>query len=486
MQMDKQNRDMEGLQPVQIESYPEAVDWNHNQRSNSVRAPEPLISELRPNEEKQLAYIESSTLVCSDREAGYPAGALQSDPTPLEFGQHTRPESKLCGLSKRTFVIAVALLAVIILAAVLGGVLGTVLKGNSQEHDSDNTTQPNTNQPAENTNQPADNTNEPSQKSHSPVDKTGFALLTPAIGTSTFAYYSTDDGLVEVEYKMGLFANASVTPVKITNNAKPTSPLAAVEITPPGLSLYRIVFYLDNDNRLNFVNTTLNSNWSEPYIVFEDMTAEPNTRALSAIAGSGGYDALSGIRVYFGSSNDTIQEVGIHFGEAIGGDLVGQWYKWSAFSGTDSTAGVASVLVDGESHVYMRNRSTGSLLRYVWSYALDDTKWDQEGIDASTIEEVHTGGSIAATSIRARADYIFYHTSSVGGATVAALCSGSSCVNVAPEKKGLARTAVGYSLAATADNEIAFVVNQDELDSSNMLCTSVKRGGVTDSTILST
>ncbi|PIA89290.1 hypothetical protein CB0940_06755 [Cercospora beticola] len=348
----------------------------------------------------------------SDHQAAYAADAPHNDPTPLELSQHARSRGR----------------------------------------------------PAENISQHADSTNELSQKSRSPVDKTGVALLTSAVGKSTFVYYSTEYGLVESQYKTGLSANASATPVKIANNAKPTSPIAAVG-GPPGLSLYRTVFYFDNDNLLNFVNTTLNSDWSEPYIVFEDMIAEPNTRALSAIAGSCGNDALSGIRVYFGSSNGTIQEVGIYFGEAIGENLVGQWYKWNTFSGTDPKSGVASVL-------------------YVWSYAENSTKWD-DGVDASETDRVIEGGSIAATSVGEGPDFIFYHAAD--GTAVGALCPpGASCLNFASRLKALAQAPVGYSIAATGDGGTALVVNQDELKASNILFTSVTLGGASDGTILST
>ncbi|PPJ58120.1 hypothetical protein CBER1_11165 [Cercospora berteroae] len=222
---------------------------------------------------------------------------------------------------------------VLVLAAILGGVLGTLLDDSSDEPNS------------ETTDQPSESTDQYSQEQYLPIDKTGTALLVPVSGASTLAYYCTKEGFMEFEFKTGFSTNDSVTTVIIATNAKSTSPLAAVEVRPPGSSTYRTVFYLDVDNLLNFVNATLNSSWSSPHIIFNDLIAEPNTRALSAIAGSGGTEALSGIRVYLGTSNGYVQEFGTDFGGSTSGNVVMQWYKWEQFRGSDPESGVASVMI---------------------------------------------------------------------------------------------------------------------------------------------
>lgn len=198
------------------------------------------------SEKKRQAHDESSTRFYSDHESGHAAVSPHENPSTLASHQQGRAEKKICGLSRKRFIIVAVVLTTIVLAAVLGGVLGTVLKDGSE---------------SQNDNQPSESTNRPSRNEYSPVDETGTALLVPASGTSIFAYYSTSDGLMEIEYKNGISSNESITTVVIARNAKPTSPIAAIEVTPPESSLHRTVFYLDDDNLVNFVNTTLDGGW---------------------------------------------------------------------------------------------------------------------------------------------------------------------------------------------------------------------------------
>lgn len=90
------------------------------------------------------------------------------------------------------------------------------------------------------------------------------------------------------------------------------------------------------------------------------------------------------------------------------------------------------------------------------------------------------GSSIAAASRAKGTDYVFYHTAN--GRAIGAFCSGSSCSDVAPGIKSLAKASVGYSLAAAIADGTALVVNQDEGKPSNILFSSVPRDGVSNST----
>lgn len=252
MEVDTRYRDMEGLQAIENESYPEALySSDQHQRSNSDHSPELLTNNFSHTQQKHSAFVQSSTFPHDGQSTDHAVGtAKNGDSFHLGSNQQTRARRWTCGLSKGKFTVTTAMVTVLVLAAVLGGVLGSTLKDSSDEPNS------------ENTNQPSESTDESSQKQHLPVDKTAIALLVPATSASTFAYYSTKEGLVEVEFKTGFSSNDSVTPVIIATNVKSTSPLAAVEVRPPGSSMYRTVFYLDDDNLLNFVNTTLNSSWS--------------------------------------------------------------------------------------------------------------------------------------------------------------------------------------------------------------------------------
>ncbi|CAK1358665.1 unnamed protein product [Cercospora beticola] len=456
------DRDMQGLEAVNVESFPQALQPDGNRRGNSVRSPEPLMNGGDHSGEKCQAHDESSTRFYRDHEGGYTIVSPHENPSTLPSDQQKRAQKKICGLSRKPFVIGAVIVSTIILAAVFGGVLGTVLKGSSDSH---------------NDNQPSEGTDQPSRNEYSPVDKTGTALVVPASGTSIFAYYSISNGLVEIEYKNGISSNESIITVVIARNAKPATPIAAIEVTPPESSLHRTVFYLDDDNLVNFVNTTLDGGWSEPYAIFTDLVAEDNTRALAAVAVSGDYEWRTGMRVYVGSSTGYITEVGYNYGGLEGAN---QWQKWREYEGSDPKAGVASIVVNEQNHLYMRNITTGALQQLLWDYTTDNTSWWLPGITSSSNGGVADGGSIAAASRGRGTDYVFYHAAN--GSAVGAFCSGTSCSDVVPGIQSLGKASVGYSLAATIADGTALVMNQDREESTNFLFSSVTRDGVSNST----
>ena len=249
--------DSEGLQAVQNESFPEVVPGQNLARQSTLESPEvvPGSEMYHDNKHAQSASYGSATPMNEGYFAGHNTPPQYQDypGKEVEGLNQSRAQRRVCGMPRKRFIwVAILIVAIIILAAVLGGVLGSVL-GNSDDKSSNSTsTQPQT----------GNSTTSAAEKRYTAVDKTGTALLAPASGSSIYSYYMSSDGLVEAEFTNGLSSNATeIKSTIIATNAKSTSPIAAVEVTPPSATLYRIVYYFDKNNHPTFVNVTGTGNW---------------------------------------------------------------------------------------------------------------------------------------------------------------------------------------------------------------------------------
>lgn len=217
-------------------------------------------------------------------------------------------------------------------------------------------------------------------------------------------------------------------------------------------------------------NTTGDGNWSTPYPPVTDQSSLPSTMSLAACADTNS-NALNGIRVYFGSSDNLIQEIGMDFSETSGDPI---WHVWANFPGSDATAGVGCAIINNHSHMYLRNSSTSRLQQWTWDY-VDVSTW-MMGANSTAANGVAEGGSIAVTSDGQNTDYIFYQDA--GKQSVLAEYSGSGPTIGDPMSTvaSIIAAPLGYSFAATWSDG-AVVLNQDHTHPGHLLFSGVSRNG---------
>ena len=167
----------------------------------------------------------------------------------------------------------------------------------------------------------------------------------------------------------------------------------------------RQVFWLDSQGLVTTSNTT-GSTWSESYNLVSNLSAIPDAPALSAVAATTS-NGLNGIRVYFGSSENLIQEIGCDFKESSPYPV---WHIWGNFQGSDAESGVSSVVVNSMNYLYFRSMSTSRLQQWTWDYV----NISDRNIGASSTPDggVAESGAITATTDGQNTDYIFYHRAS--------------------------------------------------------------------------
>lgn len=197
---------------------------------------------------------------------------------------------------------------------------------------------------------------------------------------------------------------------------------------------------------------------------------------------SSGTPGLSGLRVYFGTSDGSIQEIGYNFGDGT------PYYNiWFAFDGADADAGVASVINDKVNHVYLRNSTTGVLQLWTWDYKVPTVQqaWEVR-LDIPGTARVADNGSIAAATDGTSTDYIFYQDSN--GKTVGATYSGSSISNIESDVASISTATVGYSLAAawSSSADEAIVMSQSGSNTTNLLFSGVTGSGSSNATTFDT
>lgn len=182
-------------------------------------------------------------------------------------------------------------------------------------------------------------------------------------------------------------------------------------------------------------------------------------------------NALDGIRVYFGSSNALIQEIGMDFSESSDFPI---WHTWANFPGSDATAGVGCAIVDNHNHLYLRNLSTGRLQQWTWDY-VNIGVW-MIGANSTADNGVAEGGSIAVTSDAQNTDYVFYQDVSNDSVLAEYSGSGPNIADPIANIKSISAAPIGYTLAATwADG--AVVLNQNSTIPTDLLFSSVSRDG---------
>lgn len=300
----------------------------------------------------------------------------------------------------------------------------------------------------------------------------GLSLLQPSDSTTLYAYWFNAGGdIVEAAYANGAWSKNGTTSgatISIVAKGVSSDSIAAISYTLQNQQ-YRQLFYFNAQGYVQTINAT-GSTWNTPYQPL------PNAQAYSqnTIAAVAGNDAsgLDGIRVYFNSVQGYTQEIGMDFS---GGD--GLWHMWATFGG-DKTAGVASVVVDGYNHLYLRNATTGALSQWKWNYR-NVTAWSPGLSFTASDALVASGGSISAASDGTGMDYIYYQngqgavvrtTTNLAGSKVNAATDGTSALPAIGSGNG-------FSATWSAANSSPLIVHQSTDDTTQMLFTTMGNSG---------
>lgn len=204
--------------------------------------------------------------------------------------------------------------------------------------------------------------------------------MSPSGSSTVYAYWFNADGdIVEAAYANGAWAKNGTLKTATTSivvRGVAADSVAAVAYTLQGKQ-YRQLFYFNEQGYVQSINTTDSWSTASPYQPLPDAQAF-GTNAIAAVAGTDAA-ALNGLRVYFNSVHGYTQEIGIDF---AGGN--GVWNTWATFAG-DKNAGMASVVVAGKNHLYLRNATTGALSQWMWDYQNVTGAWSPGEFSAALL-----------------------------------------------------------------------------------------------------
>jgi hypothetical protein len=105
--------------------------------------------------------------------------------------------------------------------------------------------------------------------------------------------------------------------------------------------------------------------WSTPYAVLQDDTTAPNSIALSTFSLT--YLNRSAVRIYYGSSNGNVREIGYQ-GDPFPDNFWDGRARSPLSPSSDGLSGVATTSYNKELHAYVRNKDTGRLDQWMFGY----------------------------------------------------------------------------------------------------------------------
>ncbi|KAF2723970.1 hypothetical protein K431DRAFT_344470 [Polychaeton citri CBS 116435] len=318
------------------------------------------------------------------------------------------------GMRLPIFIGVIVLAVVVILGVVLGAALGTTLtkdsknqqdNGNGNDGNNGTTSSP---PPSSSGLNSSDTDTGPLQA----TSKTGLATATLDDGSGTLlAFYQDPQGnVIQNSYKNGAWSledHSKINESIVTDQAALGSPLAAISYTVDS-QVYRQVFFFASTGEVMQTNSTDGSTWADPSLITGIISA-PGTPALAACAGLA---PMNGVRVYFGSNNGYIQEVGHNFTNTT-------WSDWYGFPDSDGDTGVACSVYetsDGKNmynNVYYRNTTDNQIHQTYWDYSPGyNSVWYTEFPPASTNYTVKQGSAVAVCNDESHTEYIFWQEQS--------------------------------------------------------------------------
>ena len=319
---------------------------------------------------------------------------------------------------------------------------------------------------------------------------TGLTMVSPDNGASAWLYFEYTDGrIIESHYSDGQWAitdNDNITDKNVvapSNAATQASPLAAIAYTLYGTA-YRQVFFITSDGQLKTTQTNGNGTWSSPSDnILKGDKASTRSYALAACADTQS-NGLNGIRVYYGSQNGYIQEVGMDFSESTESPV---WHMWASFPQSDASSGVACALNGNKNHMYLRNTSTtaGFVQQWTWDY-VHVTNW-LLGTTSPNDIAMAPGFDIAVANDGAGTDHVFYQL--VNGTVIRALSDGSAATLHDYEALDAQTAYRGTKLAAayldpTGGTAGAVLMYQNATNVENLYTVEITRSGVVTDNVI--
>ncbi|KAK4555658.1 hypothetical protein LTR86_007411 [Recurvomyces mirabilis] len=314
--------------------------------------------------------------------------------------------------SRRRLIWTVAIIVlVLVMGAVAGGVLGAKLPGKSHGSSPANVSPgaspPNSTTPTELLVREA----------------TGVAAFTPdkMPGDMLLFYQDPENKIQERMMRNGTLTSQPNTSNPVGSGVAPSSPLAAMEYSLLSESWY-LLFYVSNSGQLMMTNRTSATNWSQPILVLDTDTIVAKDIALETMYVSN-YDQTSAVRVYYGSGNGQIGEIGIG-GSPYGALWTGQAGPLPPLNASDAYTGIAGTSYNDAMYLYVRNNQTGALEQ--WQSVAGVSAWHLAASSSHVDLPVAPGSDIAACRdiTGSGTDYIFYQAGN--GSLVRALSYSSA------------------------------------------------------------
>ncbi|KAF2722966.1 hypothetical protein K431DRAFT_37026 [Polychaeton citri CBS 116435] len=424
------------------DSYPEVVEQSSTpeavmQQRRSYEGLEPVHPEHGQFLDSRAPHHLSRNSDNSYISAFYEGSEIQPDKS-LFYPSSSKVQRRICGMRRRTFFIIVGLVvALVIVGAVVGGVLGALLPNKKSSH----------------ANSPAgpNNTDGTSivNLNRAAIQKSGLTLLT-GVGGSNYILYQREGGNgAVVAYPLG---KTDASEIQVTTSAAPGSPIAGVSYNMNGTATWQI-FFVDNTQNVMTTYSRDSSlrSWSTPSSILSGLQAPLSAPAsgvvgLAACADNSTDGGLNGIRVYYGTQNNNVQEIGKDFsGSAT------NWNFWYTFDGaSDAYSGLGCVASATSSHLYMRNTSSNALVQWQFNYGTAGP-WSQ--VFRYSVSDMPEGTNIAVTTDGASTDYVYYQQ--VNGSVFQAVSgtASSTPAKVFPQSKLAAWYGKGAAFTSGAQEQ---------------------------------
>ncbi|KAL9097823.1 MAG: hypothetical protein Q9165_000149 [Trypethelium subeluteriae] len=304
------------------------------------------------------------------------SSAHKSDPTlPYNQGDWANQRSqkwrkRTCGLPPWGLcLLLIATTIIIILAAVLGGVLGTRHTNSSS--------------PA-----PGSSGGSSNSSSNSSSDQPGTAQTGTGIGVTflagqgnnpiTYLQDRTNNIIENIWTPSNDSTNSFVNSTKSTvaTDAKKGSPIVAMSYLSGATNLLtRHVVYIDNNNQLKdaISDTKSNGQWSNGALGATQTQALGVSNVALTACWAEFYNDGEGIRLYYGSIDNTLQEMG-----ASTGNSTWNWQYWNQWFDVAAPSGVACATHDPFINIYYVNSTSGRVQQSWFDYSSTGTAFTWE------------------------------------------------------------------------------------------------------------
>ncbi|KAL9078484.1 MAG: hypothetical protein Q9157_002605 [Trypethelium eluteriae] len=301
-------------------------------------------------------------------------------------------QKRVCGLPFWGFIaLLLAITIIVILAAVLGGVLGTRSSNNSS--------------PAPGSSGGSSNSswNPSSGQPNSAQTGTGIGV-TLLDGEENNPITYVQDGTNNIIENIWTPSNDSTnsfvnsTRSTVATDAKKGSPIVAMSYLRRSTNLLtRHVVYIDNNNQLKdaISDNKSNNKWSNGGLGATKSQALGVSSVALTACWAEFYNDGEGIRLYYGSVNNTLQEMG-----ASTANSTWNWQNWYEWSNVTASSGVACVTHNPIINLYYVNSTSGRVQQSWFDYSSTGSNftWNTGPAYNQLDTDLASGTAIAASN----------------------------------------------------------------------------------------